>query len=120
METVIISDTSCLVVLDKIGQLSLLRESYGNVVVTPTVAAEFGKTLPDWISVRSPASNSIQRLLEETLDPGESSSIALALEIETCFLILDDLRWRLRWASGRWALSQVRKSAASFPQPGPF
>ncbi len=33
-------------------------------------------------------------LLEETIDPGEASSIALAVEIKGCYLILDDLRAR--------------------------
>lgn len=34
------------------------------------------------------------RLLEESIDQGEASSIALALEIPECYLILDDLRAR--------------------------
>jgi|APTNR8051073442_1049403.scaffolds.fasta_scaffold00532_18 predicted nucleic acid-binding protein len=48
MNSVIISDTSCLIVLDKIDQLSLLKALYGQIVITPVVAAEYGKDLPDW------------------------------------------------------------------------
>jgi len=94
MSTVVISDTSCLIILDKIGQLSLLEVSYKKVVVTPTVAQEFGENLPSWIVVQSPTTKSLQRLLEETIDPGESSSIALSTELPDCTLILDDLRAR--------------------------
>lgn len=94
METAVISDTSCLVVLEKIGQLSLLKASYDQVLVTPIVAEEFGAQLPDWIIVRAAGPNSLQKLLEETIDPGEASSIALAAELKDCYLILDDLRAR--------------------------
>ncbi|MBK6997550.1 MAG: DUF3368 domain-containing protein [Saprospiraceae bacterium] len=94
METVIVSDTSCLIVLSKIGHLDLLKSLYGSVVITPTVALEFVDSLPEWIDIRSPKNISLQTLLEETIDPGESSSIALASELKDCYLILDDLRAR--------------------------
>lgn len=41
METIVISDTSCLIIL------ALLKLAYSSVVVTPDVAAEFGRTLPE-------------------------------------------------------------------------
>lgn len=88
METIVISDTSCLIIL------ALLKLAYSSVVVTPDVAAEFGRTLPDWILIQSPSNSSLVRLLEESIDQGEASSIALALEIPECYLILDDLRAR--------------------------
>ena len=94
MKKVVISDTSCLIILDKIGQLSLLKTMYGQVVTTETVAREFGQDLPDWINVVSPADTSMQNLLKASIDPGEASSIALALEISPSLLILDDLRAR--------------------------
>ncbi|MCB9340632.1 MAG: DUF3368 domain-containing protein [Lewinellaceae bacterium] len=94
METVVISDTSCLIILDKIQQLSLLEAAYDSVIVTQIVADEFGQPLPDWMEVQSPVNHSFQQLLEETIDPGEASSIALAVEIKDCFLIIDDLRAR--------------------------
>lgn len=94
MTTVVVSDTSCLIILEKIGHLSLLKESYEKVLVTPTVVLEFVAQLPDWIVIRAPALKSLQRLLEEKIDPGESSSIALAAELPDCTLILDDLRAR--------------------------
>ncbi|MBX2930293.1 MAG: DUF3368 domain-containing protein [Saprospiraceae bacterium] len=94
MESVIISDTSCLIVLEKIDRLSLLKELYSQVVVTPIVAKEFDNELPNWFKVISPSNSSLQKMLEETIDPGESESIALAMETPDCLLILDDLRAR--------------------------
>ena len=99
MERVVISDTACLIALDKIGHLDLLKLLFGQVVVTPTVAAEFGTGLPEWIEIQSPANISLQTFLEETIDAGEASAIALAVEIKDCYLILDDLRAR-KVASG--------------------
>ena len=60
METVVISDTSCLIILDKVQQLALLKAAYSKVIVTPTVALEFGQPLPDWIAVQSPANLAFQ------------------------------------------------------------
>ena len=77
MAGIVISDTSCLIILDKIGQISLLHVCYDSVLVTPEVAHEYGQPLPDWISIQSPKNTSLIQLLEETIDPGESSAIAL-------------------------------------------
>lgn len=52
MGRVVISDTACLIALDKIGQLQLLRLLYGSVFITPTIAAEFHGLIPDWMSAR--------------------------------------------------------------------
>jgi predicted nucleic acid-binding protein len=45
----IISDTSCFIVLQNIGELDLLRKVYGEVLTTKEIAEEFGTELPDWI-----------------------------------------------------------------------
>lgn len=36
MERVVVSDTACLIALNKIGQLGLLKSVYGQVIITPT------------------------------------------------------------------------------------
>jgi predicted nucleic acid-binding protein len=87
---VIISDTSCLIALTNIEALNVLKDVCGEVVITPTVLSEFGEKLPDWITVKDVADKSRIELIETQLDPGESSSIALAFETENPFLILDD------------------------------
>jgi predicted nucleic acid-binding protein len=83
-----------LIILYQIGRLDLLKSIYNKVIITPTVAFECEAPLPEWIEIQSPANTSLQTLLEETIDPGESSAIALAVELKDCYLILDDLRAR--------------------------
>lgn len=94
MPKTIISDTSCLIVLTNIGQIDLLRITYGTVTTTFEVASEFGEPLPDWIELSSPVETSRQKLLERQLDRGEASAIALALETPGSTIILDDQKAR--------------------------
>jgi len=63
---------------------------YNTVIITPEVRDEFGDTLPDWISVIPVSDPSKTLLIHGTLDLGESSSIALAMEDSNSLLILDD------------------------------
>jgi predicted nucleic acid-binding protein len=96
--SVIISDTSCLIGLTNIGLLAVLRELYNSILITPEVAEEFSEPLPDWIQI-TPVVN-VQKTEEflETLDIGESSSIALAAETANSLLIIDEAKGR-RFAS---------------------
>lgn len=94
MRKVVISDTSCFIVLSKINELDILRRLYGTVTTTPEIIAEFENSLPDWIIVDSAKDKYRQRLLELNLGKGESSAIALALELENVVLILDDNKAR--------------------------
>jgi predicted nucleic acid-binding protein len=94
MQPVIISDTSCLILLDKIGELHLLQQLFGTICTTQTVADEFGGTLPDWISIQNPQNETYQRVLEASVDRGEASAIALALEQQDCLLIIDEFKGR--------------------------
>ncbi len=94
MHKAIVSDTSCFIVLDNIGELSLLKLLYGNILTTPDVANEFGKILPDWVEIESPSDIKFQQMLELQIDKGEASAIALAVEIKDCTIILDDLKAR--------------------------
>jgi len=90
----IIVDTSCLIALSKINQLSLLVNLFEHVIITREVQKEFGDDLPTWIALRSPKSKSPKQSLNKILDPGEASCIALAQEIENSVLALDEYRAR--------------------------
>jgi predicted nucleic acid-binding protein len=94
MQATIISDTSCLILLDTIDELNLLEALFGQVLTTQTVADEFGKTLPEWIRIKNPKDPVNQFVLETSLDKGEASAIALALEQTDCLLIIDELKGR--------------------------
>ena len=90
----IISDTSCFIVLSKIGELDLLQKVYGEITTTTQIADEFGETLPVWIKIENVKDKYRLKLLELQIDKGESSAIALALETPDCTLILDDCKAR--------------------------
>lgn len=90
----VISDTSCLIVFDKTNALSVLKDLYSRVLITPEVKKEFGEELPAFIEIIPTKDKKYYSLLESIVDPGEASSLALALEIDDSILIIDDLKGR--------------------------
>lgn len=95
MPEVVIADTSCLIILGKIGRLGLLKELYGEVLVTPEIVHEYGKSLPEYFITREYQNRDRMELLELQLDRGEASAIALAKERKSSILILDDYKARV-------------------------
>jgi predicted nucleic acid-binding protein len=93
-EKVIITDTSCLIVMSKINAMYLLQQLYQQIIVTEEIAKEYGETLPDWIEIKAVQNKKYQALLEATLDRGEASAIALAMDFDDYLLIIDDLKGR--------------------------
>lgn len=94
MHNVIISDASCLIVLEKVDALSLLYDLYGRIYVTPEILSEFDRPIPSWIVVRSVKDTSKIDLLELQVDRGEASALVLTLEMGECLVIIDDLKAR--------------------------
>jgi predicted nucleic acid-binding protein len=90
----IISDTSCFIILNNIGELSLLHKVYGIVITTPDIALEYADELPTWVEIKPVTDKYKQQLLEMQIDKGESSALALALEIPGSTVILDDYKAR--------------------------
>ena len=93
-DKVIISDTACLIGLTNIGQINILREMYGSVIVTPEVVKEYGASLPEWITVQAVSDTNKTLVFNKLLGLGESSAIALAMESTNALLIVDDRRAR--------------------------
>tara|TARA_B100000780_G_C20695280_1_gene276513 strand:+ start:19 stop:471 length:453 start_codon:yes stop_codon:yes gene_type:complete len=91
---IIVSDTSCLILLQKLNKLSLLKVLFKEVTVTKTIEKEFGDSLPDFFKIKEPKDKNYQRILESFLDAGEASAIALALEYNDSLIILDDQKAR--------------------------
>jgi predicted nucleic acid-binding protein len=95
---IVVSDTSPLVALWKMGFLEILPVLYGNVVIPTEVEFELrGEGHSDsacaifeagagWLSVRTPT------LVEAFagLDPGETAAIALAKELRADAVIMDE------------------------------
>jgi predicted nucleic acid-binding protein len=94
MNQIVIADASSLIVLQNIGQLSLLQNLFDEILITPEIKAEFGLDLPDWIKVAEVRDKTKQRLLNLNLDQGEASAIALCLENAERLLIIDERKGR--------------------------
>jgi predicted nucleic acid-binding protein len=86
----VIADTSCLIALANIGKLNILESLCKTVCITNEIAAEFGEPLPPWIQI-VPVKDTVRlQAVHNSLDLGESSAIALALETANSLLVLDD------------------------------
>ncbi len=102
---IVVANAGPLIALARIGQLGLLRALYGRLHIPQAVwrevvelgqgkigASEVG--LADWIKVVPVQDKMAVRILRGRLDPGESQSIVLALEIGADLLLMDEARGR--------------------------
>lgn len=90
---IVITDTSCFILLVKINALHILHQVFSTVYTTPEIAKEYGSPLPNWVIIRA-ANQSLQEEFHQYVDSGEASAIALASEISCDYLIVDDLAAR--------------------------
>lgn len=101
----VVSDSSTLIHLARIGQLSLLKLFFDTVTIPPAVwrevveqglgkAGAFEVKQADWIKIISPTDNALVRLLRRELDDGEAEAIALAIERRADLLIIDEAHAR--------------------------
>ena len=105
----VVSNTSPLIALATVSQLELLHRLFDTVIIPPAVRAEVlseaafaevqAAISQGWLSEQQPLEIGILRLLNETLDIGESEAIALAQQMTPRWIILDDLAAR-RTAEG--------------------
>jgi len=95
-EILVVSNSSPLIALDRIEQLSLLPSLLRRVWIPPAVRYEvFGSSsLPDWITEQALTQPLVPRIAAVRLGPGERETIALALEMSAGEVILDDLSAR--------------------------
>lgn len=94
MDRKVISDTSCLIALQNINRLDLLRDLYQEIIIAKEVQNEFGEELPTWIKISRAKNVKLRSDLEKRLDKGEASSIILAQETPNSILIIDEIKGR--------------------------
>lgn len=94
MQKTIIADASCLILLHKIDSLFILNSLFGTVVITEEILLEFGYPHPAFFHIQNPEDINFQNLIEKSIDKGEASAIALAVELAGSLLIIDDLKGR--------------------------
>jgi predicted nucleic acid-binding protein len=100
----IVSNTTPLTCLLKIGRADLLQALYGRIAIPPQVAMELdqaGALHADWRGrldfvqiVESVADDPVMRLLAQEVDAGEAAAIALARYHDSELLIIDDMAGR--------------------------
>lgn len=86
----VVADTSPLIALAQVDQLSLLEKLFGEVLVPPAVVREVGLSLPGFVRELKLSRPIPAAVLRASLDPGESEALSLALEIGANRLILDE------------------------------
>lgn len=100
---IVVSDSSPLIVLATVGQLSLLRELFGEVLVPGRVWDEVIQVnrpgtesirRADWIRTIAVADDSYLLALRTEVDQGEAEAMALAADVQADFLLLDERRAR--------------------------
>lgn len=88
-----VTNSTCLIALERIGRLNLLPQVFDAVFAPSAVQAEF-QTRTDWLNVKGVADLAVATALRTQLDEGEASAIALAMELGDVFVILDDKKAR--------------------------
>jgi len=84
MPKIVIADTSCLIVLDKIQSLSILHKLYSEILITPEIAVEYSSKLPDWIKIErvSNLKNQNIQIIKPILEELKRIKFRLSPEVE--------------------------------------
>ena len=88
----VISDTSPITALLQADLAHLLPALFHEIIIPPAVLAELQrshKNLPTWLEVRTPTGIP-EAVRVAQLDAGETEAIALALELSTDAILIDD------------------------------
>lgn len=104
---IVVSDTSPVLNLSRIGRLGLLPSLYDQVLIPLAVVEELTSSKRDlrspvdfasapWLIVASAKDRKQVRELRKELDPGEAEAIVLALEHRADLLLVDERRGRRR------------------------
>jgi predicted nucleic acid-binding protein len=94
MSRTVIADAGCLIALDRLQKLELLRDIFGSVLTTSEISKEVNQHLPEWVVIRQPENTNHQREFEKNVDAAQASILALALETNNAVLIIDEKKGR--------------------------
>lgn len=99
---IVVSDTSPILSLALIGQLELLHDLYGTIVIPEAVRSEIATDQSGawevgqaaWIITRPIAPDAVLKLLLREVDRGEAEAITLALQTNAQVLLVDERKAR--------------------------
>lgn len=97
----VVSNTSPLSNLAVIGKIALLQQLYPKIFIPPVVHDELmrlheiqpiitSSLAAEWLEIQTPTNLQLIETLQQTLDPGESEAIALALQLKVDRLLIDE------------------------------
>jgi uncharacterized protein len=92
VKEVVVADSTCLIGLERVGELDILPALYDSVIVPPRVEQEFGGKFA-WLKVENLTNSLLVAALQMVVDAGEAEAITLATE-KNCLLISDDKQAR--------------------------
>jgi uncharacterized protein len=92
VKAAVVSDSTCLIGLERVGELEILPALFDSVIIPPEVEREFDRSF-EWLKVENLTSNLLAAALQMVVDAGEAEAIALASE-KNCLLISDDKQAR--------------------------
>lgn len=91
----VVSNSSPLIALARIQRLDLLPGIFESVLIPPAVAREIAPSisvLPIWLRIQAPTAMPPESLQRRRLGDGEREALALAIELQADWIILDDLQ----------------------------
>jgi len=88
----VVSDSTCLIGLERVGELDILPALFAPIMIPPEVEREFGFQF-SWLQTENIINASLVTALQLAVDAGEAEAIALASE-KGCLLISDDKQAR--------------------------
>ena len=105
MAVIVISDTSCLCYLARLGCPQVLERLFMRVILPPAVAAELmagviahpeieGVLQADWLEVRTLEHLPLPEDFPIKLDEGEAEAIRLAEELRADHILMDEMKGR--------------------------
>lgn len=92
MKEAVVSDSTCLIGLERTGELNILPALFDPIMIPPEVEREFGVKF-SWLQAENLSNNLLVAALRLVVDAGEAEAIALASE-KSCLLISDDKQAR--------------------------
>ena len=67
MQRIIVPDTSCLILLQKLNRLDILRDLFKEIKITETIEKEFGEKLPNFFNKIDPKNKNYQSKSKDRL-----------------------------------------------------
>jgi predicted nucleic acid-binding protein len=123
---IVVSETSAVLNLARIGRLELLPLLYKHVVIPSAVFEELTASKPSasdlsslpWLTVASASNRQHVQDLRMNLDPGEAEAIALAIECRADLLLMDERRGRRIATAGGLAVTGLLGVVANAKRAG--